>query len=167
MGTGLWRTTVAIVAVSLLAACSQAQPAPAEAPNVWALVLEVDGSAARLVSATPARGVVPSETLAENARAVLARDTVWLEYGLRTSANTPLATGGFGVSLRAIVEPGPDEGAGGPVRVRRRIVTVAVPYDATAANITLRRVLPSDAIPADKWERTPIQSFPLPGAPPK
>lgn len=167
--------TVLIGAALTLSACtSTCRPGPtsrattvqptAGPPTAWSLVLEVQPSGVRLVDAKPARGKIIAPTLEERAAAVRARNSLWVEYAIRAdSGSRVLHTGGFPVSLAAIVEPGGPAEPGGTTRVGRRFVAVAVPYVSEPASITFARVNPAAGIPVDKWERVSLGTAALKG----
>ena len=151
------RLTVVLIGV-VLAVTAGVGCGPSSAPdanaNVWALVLEVRDSGIQVHSARPSRGRVLTTALASRAAEVGRRDSLWFEYSLRGKSNQVLTNGSFPVSMTAVVEPG---GPGAPwstVRLARRIVTVAVPYDPAATSIAFRRAEPT-AAPPDAWQRLP------------
>jgi hypothetical protein len=136
--------------------------APVSAPTVTALVLEVLGDSVRLVSARPARGTPASLQLDDSLAAIRRGDALWIEYSLRSAADTALESGAFAISMAAIVEGGPHEPGGNAIRVRRRVVTVPVRYLGDAVSIRFARVDPSDT-PPEKWARVPLGASRLAG----
>jgi hypothetical protein len=127
-------------------------------------VLEVQPNAVRLVDARPVRGKIVAPRLEERGASVRSRTSLWIEYAVRAdSGSRVLHTGGFPVSLAAIVEPGGPDEPGGTIRVGRRFVTVAVPYVSEPASITFARVNPAAGTPVDKWERMTLGTSALKG----
>jgi hypothetical protein len=132
---------------------------------VWSLVLDVEEGAVRLVDAKPARGKIVTPRFEERIASHRTRDTLWIEYAVRSDASSQtLQSGAFAVSMTANVEPGGPDAPGGTTRVRRRFITVAVPYVSEPASIVFTRVDPADG-PLEKWPRVPIGTVPLKGVP--
>jgi hypothetical protein len=117
----------------------------------------------RLVSARPARGAAASLQLDDSLAAIRRREALWIEYSLRSAADTALESGAFGISMAAIVEGGPHAPGGSVIGVRRRVVTVPVPYRGDAVSISFARVDPSDN-PPEKMQRVPLGASRLAGA---
>ena len=139
--------------------------APAGPPTVWLLVLEVQQGAVRVLDAKPASGRIVTPRLEERAASLRRRESVWIEYSVRSDASKQvLHSGAFAASMTAIVEAGKSGEVPGTIRVGRRVISVAVPYASEPTSITFARVDPADALPIEKWSRVPIGNFALKGA---
>ena len=58
--------------------------APAGPPTVWLLVLEVQQGAVRVLDAKPASGRIVTPRLEERAASLRRRESVWIEYSVRS-----------------------------------------------------------------------------------
>ena len=135
-------------------------PTPTGPPTVWACIVEVTDNEVRLLSARPSYGRPTAAPDSSKLAAVRARNVLWLQYALR-KADLPLGNGSLAISMTAVAEP---QQRGEPAvfaRLRRRVVTIAMPYEADATSVVFSRAEPSN-VPPEKWERISMgRSWPL------
>ena len=135
-------------------------PTPTGPPTVWACILEVTDQGARVLSARPSHGrptpAPDSSRLAE----VRGGRVLWLQYVLRNISDAPLRNGSFAISMTAVAEPERQGDPAGLARFQRRVVTIAMPYDAQATSVVFTRAEPSN-VPPEKWNRISMGAWPL------
>jgi hypothetical protein len=171
-------TVILLGAAVSLSACTStcsrqtSTPAPApgatttQPPTVWSLVLEVQEGSVRLVDAKPAKGKLVPPRIEDRLASLRNRDSVWIEYAVRSDASKQvLHSGGFPVSMTAIVETGGADEPSGTIRVRRRFVNMAVPYVSEPASVEFSRVEPGGDTQVERWPRVPIGRVALKGGP--
>jgi hypothetical protein len=154
------------LAILTLAVLSARQPAPVP-PTILALVVEVQRTGVRVLSAQAVKGVIREPRPAELANVPRGPADMVVEYTLKLTAAgaRPLATGIFHVSFEAISERTPDPvhalPTADPYRVRQRVVAIKVP-DVRAASIAFAMLTPAAGVPPDQWVRTPIGEVAIP-----
>lgn len=155
--TGMCGQSPSPAAQRSTAATPRPAPVPLGPPNVFALVLDVQPDAVKVISVKPSHGTIIVPTRVELEDPAGARDRLMIEYSVQSNASSSvLQSGTFWVSQTAFVEEDGREPTGGSIHVRRRVVTVAVPITSEPASILFDRVDAVDSTPLERWPRTRV-----------
>ena len=152
---------IAIVALAWLNASQQQ-------PTILAVLLEVQPTAVRILSATAVRGVIRDSGPESLVGIPPSEDDVLVEYVHRTSGGAArvLQTGVLHVPLLSIIdEPQPRRPhteAPAPPPATKRVVVVALSDLPGASEMSFTRLTPVAGVPPEKWTRAPLGQSPLP-----